>query len=80
MDLGVSGLLPMLNNVTFPVLIANLNNSADHVLYQTRSIKKSAVFDINGFKVGVIGYLTPETKEVAQPNDLDFIDEVIGIK
>lgn len=70
----------MLNNVTFPVLIANLNNSANHPLYQTRSIKKSAVFDVNGHKVGVIGYLTPETKEVAQPNDLDFIDEVIGIK
>lgn len=80
LDLGVSGLLPMLNNVTFPVLIANLNNSDDHPLYQTRALKKSVVFDINGHKVGVIGYLTPETKEFAQANDLEFKDEVIGIK
>lgn len=80
LDLGVEGLLPLLNEVNFPVLVANLNNTPTHPLFETRAIKKSAVFDINGYKVGVIGYLTPETKLVAQPNDLEFKDEVTGIK
>lgn len=79
-DLGVKGVIPFLNAVNFPVLVANLNNSADHVLWQTRALKKSVVFDVKGFKVGVIGYLTAETKVVAIPNDLEFIPEVVGIK
>lgn len=80
LDMGVEGLLPLLNEVNFPVLVANLNNTPDHPLYQTRAIKKSVVLNVKGFKVGVIGYLTPETKLVAQPNDLEFKDEVTGIK
>lgn len=80
MDLGVDGLIPFLNGANFPVLVANINNSADHVLWHTRALKKSAVFDIKGFKVGIVGYLTPETKQVTTSNDLEFIPEVIGIK
>lgn len=70
----------MLNAVHFPVLVANLNNSDDHPMWQTRALKKSVVFDIQGYKVGVIGYLTPETKEVSVANDLEFKPEVVGIK
>lgn len=80
LDLGVSGLVPFLNDVNFPVLVANINNTHDHPLWQTRALKKSVVFDIKGFKVGVIGYLTPETKLVATPNDLEFVPEVAAIK
>ncbi|XP_055316674.1 protein 5NUC-like [Sitodiplosis mosellana] len=79
LDLGVSGLVPFLNDVDFPVLVANINNTADHPLWKTRALKKSVVFDIKGFKVGVIGYLTPETKLVATPNDLEFVPEVFAI-
>lgn len=80
LDLGIEGLIPFLNDAEFPVLVANLNNSLDHPLWRTRALKRSVVFDIKGYKVGVIGYLTPETKQVARPNDLEFIPEVIGIK
>lgn len=76
----MSGLVPFLNEANFPVLVANINNSANHVLWQTRALKKSVVFDIKGFKVGVIGYLTPETKLVSVPNDLEFIPEIAAIK
>lgn len=70
----------MLNNVNFPVLVSNLNVSADHPLYHTKSLKKSVVFDVKGFKVGVIGYLTPETKFLTPPNDVDYASEIEGIK
>lgn len=78
--MGVEGLVPFLNGANFPVVVANINNSMDHVLWHTRAFKKSAVFDVKGFKVGVVGYLTPDTKLVAIPNDLEFIPEVDGIK
>lgn len=76
----MDGLVPFLKGVNFPVLVANLNISADHVLWQTRALKKSVVFDVKGISVGVVGYLTPDTKLVAITNDLEFIPEVIGIK
>lgn len=78
--MGVEGLLPLLNEVDFPVLVANLNISTSHPLWKTKSLKKSVVFDIKGQKVGVIGYLTPETKDVTVTNDLEFLPEVVAIK
>ncbi|XP_031632063.1 protein 5NUC-like [Contarinia nasturtii] len=79
LDLGVRGLVPFLNNVTFPVLAANIKNSADHIVWQTAALKRSVVFVINEFKVGVIGYLTPEVKFLATKNDLEFISEIEAI-
>lgn len=43
-------------------------------------LKPSYVFTIGGVKVGIVGYLTPETKEVASPNNVEFIDEIEAIK
>lgn len=80
LDLGIEGLIPFLNGADFPVLISNLANSPNHDVWQTKALKKSVIFDLKGHKVGVIGYLTPETKLVAAPNDLEFMPEVDGIK
>lgn len=79
-DYGVSGLMPMLNAVNFPVLAANLKLPADHPLMQSKSLKKSVVFDVNGVKVGIIGYITPETKFLTPPNDVEYISEIDAIK
>lgn len=79
-DYGVSGLVPMLNAVNFPVLIANLKVPANHSLMQTKSLKKSVVFDVKGTKVGIIGYLTPETKFLTPPSDVEYISEIDAIK
>lgn len=63
------------------MLIANLNTSADHALSQTHSLKKSIVFNINGIKIGVIGYLTPETKSKSLVGSgVDFFPENSSIK
>ncbi|XP_031619289.1 protein 5NUC-like [Contarinia nasturtii] len=78
-DLGVEGLEPFLKEVKFPVLAANINNKDDHPLWQTGSLKKCIVFNVEGHKVGVIGYLTPETKSLAMKNDVEFISEIDAI-
>lgn len=78
--MGVKGLLPFLDDVNFPVLIANLNNTIDHPLWQTRSLRRSLVIEMRGFKIGIIGYLTPETKTLVAEMDVEFVSEIDSIK
>lgn len=80
-DLGTDGLIPFLNQVKFPVLIANLNISTTHLLWQTPTLKRSAVFNVTTeLKIGVIGYLLPATKYMSHAGDIDFLPEISAIK
>lgn len=76
----MDGLVPFLNEAHFPVLAANLDLSKTPEMANTSSLKKSTVFDVNGVKVGVIGYLTPDTKFLASPNSVEYLDEIVAIK
>lgn len=58
-DHGVKGLVPFLEQINFPMVVANLNISDSHPLMQTHSIKHSVTFHFNGTQIGVIGYLLP---------------------
>jgi 5'-nucleotidase len=60
-DDGVEGLVPFINNATFPILASNLDLSKEPDLKRP-NLKNSVVFDLGGVKVAVIGYVTPETK------------------
>lgn len=77
-DDGVDGLVPFINNATFPVLASNLDLSKEKAL-NIPNLKKSFVFELDGVKVAVIGYVTPETKFISQPQEVDFLDEVESI-
>lgn len=79
-DNGVSGLTPFIENLTCPVLAANLNLAKEPILAAEVNLMKSIIFDINGTRIGVIGYLTPDTKILAIRNDVEYIDEVIAIR
>ncbi len=72
--------MPFLNEAHFPVLAANLDLSNTPEMANTTALKNSTVFDVNGVKVGVIGYLTPETKTLASQNTVEYIDEIVAIK
>ncbi|XP_058450680.1 protein 5NUC-like [Malaya genurostris] len=78
-DLGVEGLVPFLNEVDFPVLVANLDLSQTPSMQNTASLRNSVVFDKGGVKIGVIGYLTPETKQLAPSNTVLYTDEIHAI-
>jgi 5'-nucleotidase len=60
-DDGVDGLVPFINNATFPFVASNLDLSKETRL-NIPNLKKSVVFDLDGVKVAVIGYVTPDTK------------------
>lgn len=78
-DNGISGLTPFIENLTCPVLAANLILDKEPNLLNERNLMKSTIFDINGIRIGVIGYLTPDTKVLAIKNNVEYIDEVVAI-
>lgn len=75
-DDGVSGLTPFIENLTCPVLSANLVLNKVPELAREPNLKKSIVLDVAGHKIGIVGYLTPETKVLAVPNDVEYSDEI----
>ncbi|CAH0694532.1 unnamed protein product [Spodoptera exigua] len=79
-DNGISGLTPFIENLTCPILAANLVLTKEPELQSKKNLMDSVVFDINGTKIGVIGYLTPDTKVLAIRNDVEYIEEVIAIQ
>lgn len=79
-DLGVEGLVPFLNEVDFPVLAANLDLSKTPSMQSTKSLRHSTVFTKGGVKIGIVGYLTPETKQLTQVNTVEYLDEIEAIK
>lgn len=79
-DFGVDGLLPFLRDINFPIAVANLNISTDHPLWKTHALERSVVFNLNGIKVGVIGYLLPEAANMAKTGNVGFLPEIDAIK
>lgn len=62
------------------MLAANLILDKVPALNQETNLRKSIVLERDGVKIGVIGYLTSETKFLAPKNDVEYEDEVIAIR
>ncbi|XP_026841210.1 protein 5NUC [Drosophila persimilis] len=78
-DKNVEGLIPFLNDVEFPVLACNLNLTNEPDLAATKSLANSTILEANGTRIGVIGYLTPDTKILAAKNNVEYVDEIVAI-
>ncbi|RWS21382.1 hypothetical protein B4U80_09764, partial [Leptotrombidium deliense] len=75
-DDGVEGLAPYVKETTslIPMLACNLDISGEPRFKDI--VFKSKIFEIDGQKIGVIGYITPETAEISSPGPtLKFSDE-----
>ncbi|KAL4718668.1 hypothetical protein ACJJTC_000397 [Scirpophaga incertulas] len=79
-DNNVQGLTPFIENLTSPVLAANLILTKVPELEKQTNLKKSIIIEVAGRKVGVVGYLTPETKFLAKSNEVEYIDEIDALK
>lgn len=69
-----------LNEINFPVLAANIKTDDEPSIHSAKNLMKSHVFEKDGHKIGVIGYLTPETKLVAVHNNVIIEEEIDAIK
>lgn len=79
-DQNVEGLVPFIKNLTAPVLAANLVLDKVPSLQNLENLKKSIIIEIDKVKIGIIGYLTPETKTFAPGNDVEYEDEVVALR
>lgn len=79
-DSGISGLVPFLNKVKFPIVAANLDLSTEPRLQNANNLFNTTVLEVNNVKIGVIGYVTPDTLKVTTTKAKIFTDEIEAIK
>lgn len=75
----MAGLLPFIENAEFPIVTANLDLSKEPKLAATKLLN-STVLIVNERKIGVIGYLTQDTKLISSSENVIFLDEVESIR
>ncbi|PIK37567.1 hypothetical protein BSL78_25594 [Apostichopus japonicus] len=77
-DLEVSGLIPFLDNVTFPVLSSNIDTTYEPSI--TGKFEKSTIITVDGERIGVVGYTWHGTPSVSKTGNLRFTDEVQAVQ
>jgi len=76
-DDGVKGLVPFLKNQTVPFVVSNIDTQ--HTPELNGLYQPSIVLRVGDKKIGLIGYLTPETLEVSNPGKLIINDELEAV-
>ncbi len=78
-DDGEEAILPFLEGAKFPVLGANVKATAQSTLGDR--IKPSTVVEVGGQKIGIIGVVTTDTNEIANPGpNVKIEDDVAAIE
>ncbi|XP_067674620.1 snake venom 5'-nucleotidase-like [Haliotis asinina] len=78
-DLGIDGLMPLLNDVNFTVVSANIDATTEPRV--NSKIVKHTVLTVSGERIGVIGYTSKETPVISVPGqNLKFEDEVAAVQ
>uniref|UniRef100_A0A8D8VZ06 apyrase n=1 Tax=Cacopsylla melanoneura TaxID=428564 RepID=A0A8D8VZ06_9HEMI len=76
-DTQVSGLVEYLKLVNAPVVVANIDTSSEPEL--TPLIKKSTIVERGGKKIGIVGYVTRDYKNIANIGNLRILDEIASV-
>nr|ACE75395.1 5' nucleotidase, putative [Glyptapanteles indiensis] len=79
-DDGPEGLLPFVNAAEFPIVTSNIDLTGEPALAAAEKLTNSTVLEVHGKRVGIIGYLTPETKVISSPGKVIFLDEVQSVR
>ncbi|CAG5022744.1 unnamed protein product [Parnassius apollo] len=77
-DGGVAGLAPYLAALRAPVVVANIDTSAEPGLGSL--YKSHVILEKKGRKIGIIGLTTPETRTTSNSEDVKFLDPVTTTK
>ncbi|XP_075233334.1 protein 5NUC-like [Lycorma delicatula] len=74
-DEGVENLVKFLKNISTPAVACNIDLSEEEDL-QIPELTSSLVLNVNGTDIGIIGYVTPQTKTISKAGGVIFLDEV----
>lgn len=77
-DHDIEGVVPFLEEIQSPVVIANVNDS-DEPTFQDK-YKKSIVIEKNGRKIGIVGAILRSTNTIAKTGKLSFSNEPQAVK
>ncbi|XP_034952724.1 protein 5NUC-like [Chelonus insularis] len=77
-DNGIDGLLPFLKNASFPIVVSNLDLSEEPEI--AAIVKKSIVLNVNGRKIGIVGYVTSEPGIVHPTGRIIVKNEIESIR
>ncbi|KAL4132774.1 hypothetical protein QTP88_009874 [Uroleucon formosanum] len=78
-DDGVKDVESFLRSITIPTVASNLDLTDEPTLASEPNLMKSKVLTLNGRRIGIIGYLTPETALIAQTGKVKFLPEVPSV-
>ncbi|EDW32022.1 GL11430 [Drosophila persimilis] len=78
-DDGVDGLVSFLELVKFPVLGCNLDLRKVPKLQALKQLVKSTIITKEHTRIGIVGYIRPDTKDRVQPSDVVFTKEIPAI-
>lgn len=74
----VEGLVPFLSMLNSPVVMANIDARHEPSLEQL--FQKSIIVERSGRKIGIIGVILKETSEIANTDQLKFLNEITAIR
>jgi len=69
-----------LDIINFPVVSSNINLKGEPKLADHSKLVTSTVVTKGKTKIGIVGYIRPDTKERTQPNNVVYKQEVPAIK
>lgn len=70
---------PFVHNATFPILAANIDLTLEPTL-KSPNLSNSTIIQIEGKKIGIIGYVTPDTQFLSSTGKVIFRDEIKCIR
>ncbi|XP_026814840.1 protein 5NUC-like [Rhopalosiphum maidis] len=78
-DEGVQDVASFIRNTNIPIVASNLDLTGEPSLANEPNLMKSKVLMVNGRKIGIIGYLTPETTIIAKVGRVKILPEIPSI-
>lgn len=80
-DFGPKTLKKFIEKLKFPVVVSNLNLTAVPDIEALPNLKKSLIISTkDGLKVGVIGYVLPDTMSQSSTEGIIILPEIEAIK
>ncbi|XP_066994562.2 apyrase [Anabrus simplex] len=77
-DNKIAGVVPFLEHLQAPVVVANINDSLEPTIQG--KYNKSVVIERGGYRIGIVGYITSSTPDISSPEKLIFLDEIEAVK
>ncbi|XP_058129539.1 apyrase-like [Anopheles ziemanni] len=76
-DHGVEGLVPFLEGITSPMVVANIDDAEEPTLQG--KFQKSVILERGGRKIGIVGVIHHATDTLSMTDRVRFLDEVDAV-